>query len=68
MTIVSEANIEFPFMAMELQDSFFVPCLDEEKDLLRIRKAAQVARVRVVCKFCIYENMIGYRVWLVDKY
>jgi hypothetical protein len=67
MTTTAYPSIDLPFTAMEEGDSFFIPSVDHEKDLIKIRKTALELGIVIRWKLCLYDEMIGYRVWLLRK-
>jgi hypothetical protein len=66
--ITRYAEIELPFLGMKINDSFFVPSVAIDSDVFTITLEARMAKVRVKCIPCIYNDMTGIRVWVKGWY
>lgn len=64
MTNSNYPRMDMPFVHMKVNDSFFMPSIDIDADILLIMAEAQLAKVKIAYKPVIYRNMTGIRVWV----
>lgn len=62
---VAARNTKYPFLQLEVGDSFFVPCAEEQKKSFRGRLAGRVVKIKDR-KFTVRSVDGGMRVWRIE--
>ena len=62
---IKEPEWVFPFDAMEVGESFFIPTLRPSEMLYTIESGAKRADVRVKCYVTHKDNHLGVRAWRI---
>jgi hypothetical protein len=68
MTVTRGPDIALPFISMTVGDSFFIPSVEIDGDMWWLKEEARLAKVKIECIQCIYNDMTGIRVWLRGRY
>jgi len=52
---------------MEIGDSFFVPCIDEEEVKREAKKLAKEFNVNLRVERVVYNGLYGLRIWRIGR-
>lgn len=63
--MMSEPEWIFPFEAMEIGESFFIPTLRFAEMIYALENGAKRAGIRVKCYVTVKDKHIGVRTWRV---
>lgn len=59
----NEPEWDYPLVQMNQGDSFFIPTLEPKKITKEIKLKAKELQIKVIIKSCIYDEILGLRVW-----
>ena len=59
--------IVLPIASMEIEDSFFVPCIDEEEVKREAKKLAKEFNVNLRVERVVYNGLYGLRIWRIGR-
>lgn len=59
----NEPEWDYPLVQMNQGDSFFIPTLEPKKITKEVKLKAKELQIKVIIKSCIYDEILGLRVW-----
>ena len=59
----NEPECDYPLVQMNQGDSFFIPTLEPKKITKEVKLKAKELQIKVIIKSCIYDEILGLRVW-----
>ena len=59
----NEPEWSYPLIQMKQGDSFFIPTLEPKGVTKDVKLKAKELQIKVIIKSCIYDEILGLRVW-----